>query len=289
MNVWGIRYYSDMKSERMRGIARFLRRSDYDIIFIQELWTPEDYKMLRSSYRYGSQHGSPGSLTCPLMDAEELHFLHISPLDCNGLTILSKHKILDTEWVFYEDKVPALMETLVRKGAMAVRMEIKRRGRSKLRLTAVNSHFSGWFSEQEQTYSYIRESQARSLLDFVMRLQSSSDLVIMAADLNSTPRSPAYSLLSSHLTDTLPMIIGDHQSWSPEHDTWGHVNNTWSGPSHPESYRQRCRIDYIMYKARTGLKVKVSSYRTLGEDINIKHHRVSLSDHMWTEATLTIS
>ena len=273
----------------MRGIARFLRRSDYDIIFIQELWTPEDYKMLRSSYRYGSQHGSPGSLTCPLMDAEELHFLHISPLDCNGLTILSKHKILDTEWVFYEDKVPALMETLVRKGAMAVRMEIKRRGRSKLRLTAVNSHFSGWFSEQEQTYSYIRESQARSLLDFVMRLQSSSDLVIMAADLNSTPRSPAYSLLSSHLTDTLPMIIGDHQSWSPEHDTWGHVNNTWSGPSHPESYRQRCRIDYIMYKARTGLKVKVSSYRTLGEDINIKHHRVSLSDHMWTEATLTIS
>ena len=59
MNVWGIRYSADRRSERMKGIASFLRRSDYDLVFIQELWSFQDYKLLMSSYRYdyGTRHG----------------------------------------------------------------------------------------------------------------------------------------------------------------------------------------------------------------------------------------
>ena len=59
MNVWGIRYSADRRSERMKGIAKFLRESDYDLVFIQELWSFYDYKLLMSSYRYdyGTRHG----------------------------------------------------------------------------------------------------------------------------------------------------------------------------------------------------------------------------------------
>ena len=98
MNVWGIRYYSDMKQERFAGIEKFLQSSNYDVIFLQELWSLEDYQALRKKYQYGTQHGSPGSLTCPATTDNGFHFLHISPLDCNGLTILSKHPIIDTSY-----------------------------------------------------------------------------------------------------------------------------------------------------------------------------------------------
>ena len=297
MNVWGIRYYSERKDERMKGIVKFLQNSDYDIIFIQELWTPKDYKMLKKLYKYSTQHGSPDSYTCPLMDGDDdVHFLRISPLDCNGLTILSKHKILDTEYVFYDEKVPALMETVVRKGALAVKMELVKKSvdedgherLSRMRVTAVNSHFSGWFSKREETYSYIRLSQARSLLHFINKLKHDSDVVILAADLNSTPHSPVYHLLTSHLSDSLTQYTGDLGSWSPEYDTWGHVNNTWSGPAHPHAYKQRSRIDYIMYTVRRGLEVQVEQYKTIAKDMIINYEIISLSDHAWTEATLKI-
>ena len=53
MNVWGIRYYSERKNERMEAIYKFLMKADYDIVFLQELWSFDDYKLLRQRWKKG--------------------------------------------------------------------------------------------------------------------------------------------------------------------------------------------------------------------------------------------
>ena len=292
MNVWGIRYSADRRSERMKGIATFLRKSDYDIVFIQELWSFQDYKLLMSSYRhdYGTRHGTPGSMTCPSMSSSDHSYIrsYVSPLDCNGLTILSRFPITDTEFLFFTQQAPRVPENLVRKGAVSVRLKVRQGGHS-LDITAINSHFSGWFSPTEKTYAHIRLSQARELRRFAAIQQSKADVVILAADLNSTPGSPAYTELATSLTDVLVEYSGSRWSRLQEFNTWGHQNNTWSGPANPTAFKQRCRIDYIMYRARAGVRLGVETYRTVDEKLRLPGGRLcSLSDHMWTEAELRI-
>ena len=293
MNVWGIRYSADRRSERMKGIAKFLRESDYDIVFIQELWSFYDYKLLMSSYRYdyGTSHGTPGSMTCPSMDSSDHSYIrsYVSPLDCNGLTILSRFPITDTEFLFFSQQAPRVPENLVRKGAVSVRLKVRQPGGANLDLTAINSHFSGWFAATEKTYSHIRLSQARELRRFAAIQQNKADVVILAADLNSSPESPAYNELAGSLKDVLVEYSGSRWSGLQEFNTWGHSNNTWSGPDNPTAFKQRCRIDYIMYRARPGVRLRVESYRTVDEKLRLPGGRLcSLSDHMWTEAQLNI-
>lgn len=293
MNVWGIRYSADRRSERMKGIASFLRNSDYDLVFIQELWSFSDYKLLLSSYGsgHGTRHGTPGSMTCPSMSASEHSYIrsYVSPLDCNGLTILSKFPITDTEFLFFSQQAPRVPESLVRKGAVSVRLRVSRWGKH-LDISAINSHFSGWFSATEDTFSHIRSSQAKELRRFAGVQQSQSDVVIVAADLNSTPRSSAYRELSKSLTDVLVEYSGRKWSRLAEFNTWGHQNNTWSGPTNPSAFSQRSRIDYILYRAKPGVRVRVDTYRTLDNKIRLPGGGVcSLSDHMWNEASLNIA
>ena len=293
MNVWGVRYSADRRSERMKGIATFLRNSDYDLVFIQELWSFSDYKLLMSSYgsNYGTKHGTPGSMTCPSMSATEHSYIrsYVSPLDCNGLTILSKFPITDTEFLFFSQQAPRVPENLVRKGAVSVRLSVRRWGRQ-LDISAINSHFSGWFSPTEDEYSHIRSSQARELRRFAGVQQSKSDVVIVAADLNSTPESPAYRELTRSLKDVLVEYSGNKWSRLAEFNTWGHQNNTWSGPTNPAAFSQRSRIDYVLFRARQGVQVKVGTYRTVDNKITLPGGGIcSLSDHMWNEASLDIT
>ena len=86
MNVWGVKFFSKERRARMRGTAEFLRASDYDLVFIQELWYQEDFQLLAATFPYSTRQGTPGSYLCP--PAADYWAFQLAPLDCNGLTIL---------------------------------------------------------------------------------------------------------------------------------------------------------------------------------------------------------
>ena len=70
----------------------------------------------------------------------------------------------------------------------------------------------------------MRASQAQQLLKFISAERP--ELVVVAADLNSTPPSPAYRILASQLTDTAG-------GPGPGPASWGRPDNTWTTGSSP--------------------------------------------------------
>ena len=58
MNVWGVKFFSKERRARMRGTAEFLRASDYDLVFIQELWYQEDFQLLAATFPYSTRQAS---------------------------------------------------------------------------------------------------------------------------------------------------------------------------------------------------------------------------------------
>ena len=52
LNCWGIAYLPDFMGQgldrqmRIEAIARFLSTNDYDIVFLQEVWTQADQKLI---------------------------------------------------------------------------------------------------------------------------------------------------------------------------------------------------------------------------------------------------
>ena len=60
-----------------------IAQSDYDVIFLQEVWYRSDHKLLRTALPYSTYFGSFNS------DCSGV----ILPLGCSGLTILSRHPL----------------------------------------------------------------------------------------------------------------------------------------------------------------------------------------------------
>ena len=86
-----------------------IAQSDYDVIFLQEVWYRSDHKLLRTALPYSTYFGSFNS------DCSGV----ILPLGCSGLTILSRHPL--SEVVFTPFKVRGKFlkldgEVLVQKG-----------------------------------------------------------------------------------------------------------------------------------------------------------------------------
>ena len=52
LNVWGLKFVSKNRKERFKAIAEFLNRSDYDVVFMQELWLDEDFNEMNDRYAH---------------------------------------------------------------------------------------------------------------------------------------------------------------------------------------------------------------------------------------------
>ena len=55
LNCWAIAYLPNFMGQgldrqlRIEAIARFLAHSDYDIVFLQEVWTKADQKLIKEA------------------------------------------------------------------------------------------------------------------------------------------------------------------------------------------------------------------------------------------------
>ena len=56
---------SEEKDARISATANYLKNSDIDVVFLQELWMFSDFQKLRSIYPYSSYYGTPNSRFCP--------------------------------------------------------------------------------------------------------------------------------------------------------------------------------------------------------------------------------
>ena len=289
MNAWGFNFWAEDKQIRMPAIVAFLKQSNHDIVFIQEVWYHSDFQKLLDTFPYSTFYGSPGSLLCPAVSNDKSFYLQLLPIDCHGMMILSKHKILDRDHIFFQDRVPQWRETFGRRGAFAATMEVEKSvaGVNKsVKISAVNTHLATWYSETEELWSSVRESQAEEVLAMVADHKDKSDIVVVAGDLNSTPGSPVHKkFISAGMTDSLVNLKGDKSS-DPEFATWGHADNTWTAAEHPD------RIDYILYITNNNnskVMAKTSAYRTVSAKTEKEGERISLSDHMWIEAFIKIN
>lgn len=70
LNVWGLKYVAKDRLERFKAIAEFVNRSDYDVVFMQELWLDSDFADMADRVKGKFPHahffdtGIIGSGTC---------------------------------------------------------------------------------------------------------------------------------------------------------------------------------------------------------------------------------
>jgi sphingomyelin phosphodiesterase 2 len=82
LNVWGIPFISKDKDTRIKNIAQFLSKSDYDLVSLQELWSDNDYEYLKSVLKLAFPY---------------FHYFH-SGVVGSGLAIFSRWPVIS---VFY--------------------------------------------------------------------------------------------------------------------------------------------------------------------------------------------
>ena len=145
MNIWGFNVWAEEKETRMPAIAAFLRQSRYDVVIIQEAWYHADFQVLKDTFKYSSFYGSPGSILCPSIRNDQSFYLQLLPIDCHGMMILSQHKILSTEHIFFKYRIPEARELFARRGALAVTIEGRRGSQKKISL--ISTHLATWYSQ----------------------------------------------------------------------------------------------------------------------------------------------
>ena len=72
MNVLGHKFpfppamrASEEKDTRINATLDYLRNSDIDVIYMQEVWYFSDFKKLQKIYPYSSHFGTPNNIFCP--------------------------------------------------------------------------------------------------------------------------------------------------------------------------------------------------------------------------------
>ena len=292
INVWGFKAWAEEKQVRMSAIADFINKTEYDVVLIQEAWYNKDYQILKDTLPYSSFYGALGSLLCPPSRNNQSFYTQLLPLDCHGLMILSNHKILNMENIFFKDRIPKLRESFVMRGALDVTLNVSKvvAGETKtLKVSAINTHLATWYSDSEELWTSVREKQADDVLTLIAAQMKHSDLVILAGDLNSTPKSSVYKkFISAGLTDTLVDLKSESANTAPKYVTYGHDNNTWTGPGSGE-FKSQDRLDYILFTHGNGIEAKASVNRTVDAKTGLDGEMFSLSDHMPVEANIRIT
>ena len=135
--------WAEEKATRMPAIASFLKQSQYDVVFIQEAWYHADFQVLKNTFPYSTFYGTPGSIICPSISNDQSFYIQLLPIDCNGLMILSKHKIISEEFISFQDRIPEAQELFATRGAIAATIEVTKSvvGVAKsIKLSAINTH-----------------------------------------------------------------------------------------------------------------------------------------------------
>lgn len=180
-NIWGLKYVSKYRKQRVDGIIQKLLdpSEDYDVIALQEVWVEEDWKAIESRlghiYHYRRYFNS-GIISGP------------------GLAILSKIPIKETFlYRFPLNGRPSAVHRGDWYVGKSLAVTVLSNG-----IAVLNSHMHApYHSEGDANYLCHRGCQAWDISKFVGLLKAGGYSVVMVGDLNSRPESLPYRLFTT--------------------------------------------------------------------------------------------
>ena len=82
--MWGLKWPLAMhQRERFKALSKILRRSNYDVVLLQEVWYRYQYDIIKDSFPYVS----------PFRTMNGCSGIFPFPIECSGLVILSRHPV----------------------------------------------------------------------------------------------------------------------------------------------------------------------------------------------------
>ncbi|KAL1487053.1 hypothetical protein MTO96_008357 [Rhipicephalus appendiculatus] len=248
LNCWGIVGISKHRVERMTAIANYLATTEYDFVFLQEVWSQEDFKRIRKKAKHNLPYG---------------HYFFSGVLG-SGVCLLSKSPIIDTGLLKYNLNGYAhkIFHGDWFGGKVVGLCKVRHRG---LNINLYITHLHAEYNRNYDTYLSHRICQSFELSQYVKHTSATCDLAILAGDFNTEPLDPPYNIIiyNSDLVDAFV----DQEKYNRESmcvgATCGHPDNKYTTSYEKSSCPTGKRIDYVMYKVGRGVTVTTKSCMTL--------------------------
>lgn len=272
-NVWGLKYISKYRKQRIEGIVTKLQDSseDYDVIALQEIWCQEDWQLFVTELKHIYPH---------------CRYFKAGVIAGPGLGILSKVPIKET--FLYRFPING-RPSAINRGDWFVGKSLSVTVLTN-NLVVLNSHMHAPYADVgDNAYLCHRACQAWDISKIIKLLQKSGYHIILVGDLNSRPGSLPYKLftIESGLSDSWnqyklgnndPLITADQLGkMSPKDQvslaavTCNSQLNTWRSRSR---LLDACRLDYALINQ--SLSVIEAAVKFI--DI-LPHYNCSYSDH----------
>ncbi|CAF0840527.1 unnamed protein product [Didymodactylos carnosus] len=277
LNIWGVRRIAKYIDERVKALIKYLKNKDsyYDIIGLQEVWSKQDYILIRdqlkSEYPYSHYFlsGVIGSGCCVLSKHPILN-VYEHRYTLNGFP----HKIQHGDW--FCGKLIGLC-IISCNGCI---------------INVYNTHLHANYHHviPDDIYLAHRVCQAYELIQFIESTSSNykTDLVVLLGDLNLTTDDLGFKLIKHicQFHDSHDERIRTDK-YDPDCPNNGYTcdlpDNPFATPLKHSKNGQR--IDYILYHARNNNVKCIESYTTLNR---IPNSRLCYSDHLAVYSLLEI-
>ncbi|NWI47991.1 NSMA phosphodiesterase, partial [Picathartes gymnocephalus] len=266
LNCWAIRYLSKRRQERVRLIGDTLRREDFDLVLLQEVWSEQDYSDLKVK----------------LAGCYPFSHYFRSGVIGSGLCIFSRFPILDTLLYQYSlNGYPYMLQhgDWFCGKSVGVSMGVR------APLLSLSLQLHAEYCREKDAYLPHRLVQAWELAQFIRHTSKAADVVLLGGDLNMHPEDVGIRLLCgwTGLRDAFAEAM--HFEGCKNGCTLV-PDNCFTDSSELLPFPLGIRIDYILYKAISSFTVKCEELKTTmgpapGMDI-------PFSDHEAVMATLHI-
>ncbi|XP_050393103.1 putative neutral sphingomyelinase [Patella vulgata] len=267
LNCWGIEVpiVCKYRHQRMLAIGNLLSNGEYDILFLQEVWSNSDYKLL--SDKLGSS--LPYS-----------HYFHSGAIG-SGLCIFSKFPIVET--LFHRFQINGFPHKIQHgdwfggKGVGLCKIQVE-----DFDINLYISHLHAEYSRTNDVYLSHRISQSFELSQFIKHTSQNCHVTIFGGDLNLQTDDLGYKIITS------TALLAD--AWITKKSTKTEKGFTCDRKENyftsATDYPDGQRIDYLLYRYNNGYNVSV-------EECNVLYHQVPgqcypISDHEPVVANFTI-
>lgn len=244
LNCWGVPVVARDRVARMRAIGEWLARSDFDFVFLQELWIQSDIDLVRQEAAAVYPHQ---------------HYFHSGVIG-SGMCILSRHTIVSA--LYHRYSVNGFAHRLHHAdwfGGKGV-------GFCRVRVAGLNvhlyiTHLHANYNKSRDEYLCHRLVQSFDCAQFVRLTSESSsgDIVIYAGDFNTNASELPYKLIvhGAHLSDTY-YLDARHQNHVQDLDaatcakecgTCDTRSNSYTCRSGSEEWPNGERIDLVFVAA----------------------------------------
>ncbi|KAM9665865.1 sphingomyelin phosphodiesterase 2 [Trichechus inunguis] len=268
LNFWGIPYWSKHRVDRLQRLGDFLNFESFDLALLEEVWSEQDFESLKQKL---------------LPTYPAAHYFR-SGVFGSGLCVFSKHPIQElTQHVYTLNGYPYMIHHGDWFSGKAVGLLVLHL--SGLVFNAYVTHLHAEYSRQKDIYLAHRVAQAWELAQFIHHTSKRADVVLLCGDLNLHPKDLGCRLLKEW-TGLQDAYLETQDFKGCDEGCTMVPQNCYVNQQELEPYPFGIRIDYVLYKAVSGVCVSCKTLKTTtGHD---PHSGTPLSDHEALMATLYV-